>query len=254
MGDFYQVIKTIKGHKYLYRQRTFRVGGKVCTESHYIGPAGAGDVGRIAGEIAARKAAGPSHAHVRAMFKRLCDPSNARGNWQRPWASKPLVNTTFEAWAGFDAGLHLLGAKLVHDGDANIAGYNPYADRLIMPPGSHFRERAGYSATQGYYYALAHELTHWSGHKSRLNRKLVTNPKNPVDLNLYAREEMVAEATAMLVLAECGRLPADISNHAKYFQTWHRATIDKAQALDYAMDEAQRAASFILGAVNTTNR
>ncbi len=205
----------------------------------------------MAAEQKARKA-GPSHGRVSAMFKRLGDPKNARASWYKPWSKGP-VNTTFEPWDGFDRGLEALGAKLMFDPVRNVAAYNPYADHLVMPPGSHFLEQKGYSATQAYYYALGHELTHWSGHYSRLNRKLVTNPQTREELDLYAREEMVAEATALLILAETGRLPTDISNHAKYFQNWHMATINRAEAMDYAMDEAQRAASFILAAVNTTH-
>lgn len=36
---WYIVIKTIKGHRYRYRQRTWREGKHVRTESHYLGPA-----------------------------------------------------------------------------------------------------------------------------------------------------------------------------------------------------------------------
>ena len=36
---WYRVIKTIKGHRYLYEQRTWREGKKVRTENRYIGPA-----------------------------------------------------------------------------------------------------------------------------------------------------------------------------------------------------------------------
>ena len=253
VGSFYHVIKTIKGHRYLYKQRTFRVGGKVCTESHYLGPAGASDFARVTREITTRKAVGPSHAQVRSLFRRLTDVDGAAEDWIKPWSTK-AVNTTFEPWVEFDEGLKNLGAILTIDPDRNVAAYNPYENYLIMPPGSHFLHREGYTATQAYYYALSHELAHWSGHWSRLDRKLVTNPRNEGELNLYAREEMIAEATALLVLAQSGRLPPDISNHVKYFQKWHSATLDKAQSLDYAMDEAQRAASFILSAVNTTNR
>ena len=35
---WYTVTKSIKGRPYLYRQRTYRQGGKVRTESRYIGP------------------------------------------------------------------------------------------------------------------------------------------------------------------------------------------------------------------------
>jgi hypothetical protein len=36
---WYRVIKTVKGHRYEYLQRTWREGKKVRTESRYIGPA-----------------------------------------------------------------------------------------------------------------------------------------------------------------------------------------------------------------------
>src|SRR4051794_23926781 len=37
--DWYRVVKTIKGHRYIYEQRTWREGKHVRTESRYIGPA-----------------------------------------------------------------------------------------------------------------------------------------------------------------------------------------------------------------------
>src|SRR5215218_5729822 len=36
---WYRVVKTIKGHRYVYEQRTWREGKRVRTESRYIGPA-----------------------------------------------------------------------------------------------------------------------------------------------------------------------------------------------------------------------
>lgn len=41
MGAWYRVIKTVKGHRYVYEQRTWRQGGHVRTENRYIGPAAA---------------------------------------------------------------------------------------------------------------------------------------------------------------------------------------------------------------------
>ena len=37
--EWYRVVKTIKGRKYLYEQKTYRQGKKVCTLNRYIGPA-----------------------------------------------------------------------------------------------------------------------------------------------------------------------------------------------------------------------
>ena len=39
MGDWYRVVKTIKGHSYIYEQQTFRDGGRVRTRNRYIGAA-----------------------------------------------------------------------------------------------------------------------------------------------------------------------------------------------------------------------
>ncbi len=34
--DWYRVVKTIKGHRYIYEQRTWREGKHVRTESRYV--------------------------------------------------------------------------------------------------------------------------------------------------------------------------------------------------------------------------
>src|SRR4051794_27575829 len=40
MGNWYRVVKTIKGHRYAYLQQTYREGNRVRTRNHYLGPAG----------------------------------------------------------------------------------------------------------------------------------------------------------------------------------------------------------------------
>jgi hypothetical protein len=45
MGDWYRVVKTIKGHSYLYEQQTYREAGRVRTRNRYIGPAGGDTAG-----------------------------------------------------------------------------------------------------------------------------------------------------------------------------------------------------------------
>ena len=39
MAGWYRVVKTIKGHKYLYDQQTYRVGDRVFTRNRYLGRA-----------------------------------------------------------------------------------------------------------------------------------------------------------------------------------------------------------------------
>lgn len=244
MGDFYQVIKTIKGHRYVYRQRTFRKGGVVHTESHYLRKASADDVARITREIGARKA-GPNNVRVRAMFKLLCDPAQASSTYEYAWDDAP-VNTTFEPLPAIHSMLVAHGVKV--DLNSSLAGHHRGLDVVLMPPMSHFRTQAGYYAT------LLHEVAHWSGQPGRVERVKgrFGSSATEDEKQRYAREEVVAEATAMLVLAELGHRPKKIGRHALYLQTWLGRCNDQQAALDYAMDEAQRAAAFIL-AVNTTN-
>lgn len=71
-------------------------------------------------------------------------------------------------------------AVLRHQGDE--AYYEPVADRVTMPPAHLF------SGFDHYYATLAHELSHWTGHASRLDRDL----KNRFGSAAYAAEELVA--------------------------------------------------------------
>ena len=71
-------------------------------------------------------------------------------------------------------------AVLRHQGDE--AYYEPVADRVTMPPAHLF------SGFDHYYATLAHELSHWTGHASRLDRNL----KNRFGSAAYAAEELIA--------------------------------------------------------------
>ena len=73
-----------------------------------------------------------------------------------------------------------IGANLRHQGCE--AYYEPTVDRVTMPPAELFE---GYNH---YYATLAHELSHWTGHSSRLDRDL----KNRFGSEAYAAEELIA--------------------------------------------------------------
>src|SRR3954452_6242558 len=46
MAGWYRVVKTIKGHQYIYEQQTYREGGHVRTRNRYIGPASGGEIAK----------------------------------------------------------------------------------------------------------------------------------------------------------------------------------------------------------------
>ena len=79
-----------------------------------------------------------------------------------------------------DAFFSNVGARLRHEGCE--AYYEPAPDQITLPPASLFD---GYDH---YYATLAHELSHWTGHGSRLGRDL----KNRFGSDSYAAEELVA--------------------------------------------------------------
>jgi len=60
------------------------------------------------------------------------------------------------------------GARISHD-QADRAFYSSAADSIHLPPKDVFKDAAGY------YGTALHELAHWTGHQSRLNRQTLTD-------------------------------------------------------------------------------
>jgi zincin-like metallopeptidase/antirestriction factor ArdC-like protein/transposase len=78
------------------------------------------------------------------------------------------------------------GAKIINGG--NVACYAVSADIVRIPCIEFFRD------SESYYATLAHEVTHWTRHVSRLNRDF--GRKRFGDEG-YAMEELVAELTSL---------------------------------------------------------
>src|SRR5208283_2031020 len=74
------------------------------------------------------------------------------------------------------------GATINHGG--NRAFYSHATDAVQLPPFESFRD------ADSYYATLAHELTHWTGNKSRLARDFGSKRYGSQG---YAMEELVAE-------------------------------------------------------------
>ena len=108
-----------------------------------------------------------------------------------------------------------------------------------MPPVATFHSAAGYYAT------LAHEATHWTGHKSRLDRF-----GRFTDRKAYAFEELIAEIGNCMICAALGLTP-DFNQSAAYLQSWLRALSDDKRLIFKAASEAQKAADLLLAAQNT---
>lgn len=117
----------------------------------------------------------------------------------------------------------------------NRACYVPNTDQIHMPPYESFSSAAAYYAT------VIHELSHRTGHPSRLNREL----KGDKGSAEYAFEELVADMSAAFVCSVLG-ISADMENHASYLAGWMRLIKDDSKAFFKAYTHAQAAAELLL--------
>ena len=128
------------------------------------------------------------------------------------------------------------GATIRHGG--TMAYYNVAQDFVQMPPFECFRD------AEGYYATLAHETTHWTRHKSRLDREF--GRKRFGDEG-YAMEELVAELGSAFLSADLDLTPSIREDHASYIASWIKVLKDDKRAIFAAASHAQRAADFLHG-------
>lgn len=149
-----------------------------------------------------------------------------------------------EQFASVDGLVDHHGIKLGHGGDR--AFYSPSRDIIQMPDQSAFKAIAGQTATQSYYGTLLHEIVHWSGHQSRLDR-FSDDPLSVFGDDAYAAEELVAEIGSIFLASQLGIEKEPTPNHAKYLNGWIKGLKDNKKALFTAFSKAQAAADFIAG-------
>lgn len=130
----------------------------------------------------------------------------------------PGDEDTTDRLAEVDAFVSALGATIHHD-DRGRAFYAPTLDEITMPERASFRATETSTATENYYSTLLHELTHWTGHASRLDRLKGGRFGSPE----YAFEELVAEFGAAIACGSLGISAEPRPDHAKYLNNWKKA-------------------------------
>ena len=119
--------------------------------------------------------------------------------------------------------------------DDNRAYYHTKQDYINMPRVENFYD------TKGYYGTLFHELTHSTGHESRLNRKMEGKFGSPS----YAFEELVAELGASFLCGLQGLEKAPRIDHARYLNSWIKALKEQEGAILKASGFASKAVDWI---------
>lgn len=122
-------------------------------------------------------------------------------------------------------------ADIRHGGDR--ACYVPSQDFVLLP------NPVAFSSYEHYQATALHELSHWSGHKTRLDRNLDTR----FGTQAYAAEELVAELGAAFLCAHLG-IKGELK-HSEYIGNWIQLLKEDDRAIFTASSKASQAADYL---------
>lgn len=119
------------------------------------------------------------------------------------------------------------------------AYYSPLLDTVVTPLPEQFKQ------SEEYYSTLFHELTHSTGHQSRLNRIDSTAAFGD---EVYSLEELVAEIGSASIMATLGlETNGSLTNSAAYIKGWLKALRNDKKLIVKASGRAEKAVRLILG-------
>ncbi|CCO24042.1 zincin-like metallopeptidase domain-containing protein [Maridesulfovibrio hydrothermalis] len=125
------------------------------------------------------------------------------------------------------------GANITHD-QRDRAFYSSSSDDIYLPP------HAAFDSSDKYYSTALHELGHWTGHESRLDREF-----GPRGSELYAREELRAEIASWMVSSEIG-LSHNPEQHLSYVKSWIKALKEEPYEIVRACRDADKIKKYTL--------
>jgi len=123
---------------------------------------------------------------------------------------------------------------------SNAAWYRPMSDTVGMPGKTLF------NSSEEFYSTLFHELTHSTGHASRIGRDGIEHLE-AFGSDSYSREELIAEMGAAMLCGVTGIAPATLQNSAAYLKAWIERLKSDSLLLVSAASAAQKASDYILG-------
>ena len=129
------------------------------------------------------------------------------------------------------------GVKMTHE-NGDRAYYQPMTDSVVIP------ERRQFAETAEFYSTIFHELTHSTGHESRLNRLEKTAF---FGTESYSKEELIAEIGAAALVNHCGiETSSSFRNSTAYIQNWLSVLKNDKRFIVSAAGKAEKAISLIL--------
>lgn len=123
-----------------------------------------------------------------------------------PYENAERVINAFREFSGI--------SRIITDVQSDKAFYSPVMDFIQVP------NIGQYENANEYYSTLFHEMTHSTGHTSRLNRELDTKLA-PFGSEDYSKEELIAELGSAMCLTRLGiDNDGTLKNSSAYIQSW----------------------------------
>ena len=128
----------------------------------------------------------------------------------------------------------------LHHQQGDKACYRPMTDSIIVP------DICQFAMTTEYYSTVFHELTHSTGHVSRLNR---LDSTAFFGSEAYSKEELIAEIGAAALVNFAGlETSSSFRNSAAYIQNWLQVLKSDKRFIVSAAGKAEKAVDMILAA------
>lgn len=134
--------------------------------------------------------------------------------------------------------------NLLKESKANISNeltclvphYSPLADKITLPMPNQYHD------AENYYSTALHELSHWTGHSSRLNRDFAKDKHT----QKYAREELRAEIGSAMVNMMLGIAPKISENNKAYIKGWIAHLKEEPKEILRACGDAEKISDYIM--------
>lgn len=149
----------------------------------------------------------------------------------------PQIQRKEQTWDAIDRAEQILQASgaVIRHGENNRAFYRPATDSIHLP------DKGQFPTADRYYATALHELGHWTGHESRLDRDL----SHPFGSEGYAKEELRAEIASMILGDELG-IGHDPGQHAAYVGSWIKTLENDPLEIFRASAEAEKIHDYVL--------
>ncbi|WP_108062233.1 ArdC family protein [Poseidonibacter lekithochrous] len=117
---------------------------------------------------------------------------------------------------------------------AGEPSYSIEYDSIFMPTINEFKD------SYNYYSTYFHELSHSTGHSSRMNRPMDTR----FGSKEYAKEELIAELSSSFL---CGEFGVDMktTQHSQYLNSWIETLKEKPMVLFQVASAAAKSANYL---------